>query len=159
MDEPILDTIAPSDMEEVYRREGPRVWRALVLHTRDPEIASDAAAEAFAQALARGDELRSPERWIWTVAFRVANGHLKERGRNAGPPIDRAVQAPPELLELTEALSRLSPRQRASVILHYFGGYGLREIAGMLGSSTAAIGVHLHRARARLRDLLEDDHA
>ena len=155
----MAETIAPSRMEEVYRREGPRLWKALVLHTRDPEMASDAAAEAFAQAIARGDAIREPDRWVWTVAFRVANGHLKERGRNAGPPIDRAVQGDTELLELTEALARLSPRQRASMILHYLGGYRLREIAGMLGSSTAAVGVHLHRARARLRDLLEDDHA
>src|SRR5207247_3672685 len=47
----------------------------------DPEIASDSVAEAFAQALGRGDALVDPLAWIWRVAFRVAAGELNERRR------------------------------------------------------------------------------
>src|SRR2546430_12508817 len=45
--------------------------------------ASDAMAEAFAQALARGNELRSPQRWVWRAAFRIAAGELKARLRRS----------------------------------------------------------------------------
>ena len=56
----------------------------VLLFSSDPDVASDAVAEAFAQALRRGDALRDPERWVWKVAFRVAAAELKE-GRRTGP--------------------------------------------------------------------------
>jgi RNA polymerase sigma-70 factor (ECF subfamily) len=135
------------------------MWRALMLYTRDPEITSDAVAEAFAQALARGDALRAPDRWIWKVAFRVADGQLKERRRDEPPGAAPTVEMDDETRDLAEALERLSPRQRASIVLHYIGGYRQREVAALIGSTTAAVGVHLHRGRARLRTLLENDDA
>jgi RNA polymerase sigma-70 factor (ECF subfamily) len=158
--EPRIDTKTRSVIEELYRGDGARMWRAIMLYTRDPEIASDAVAEAFAQALARGDALRTPDRWVWKVAFRVADGHLKDRGRRAGSePPDIGVEASPFSLDLSRALARLSRRQRAAVVLHYLGGYSQREIAARIGSTTAAVGVHIHRARANLRKHLEDDDA
>ena len=48
----------------------------------DREVASDAVAEAFAQALRRGDAIRSPERWLWRTIFRIAAGELKQTGRH-----------------------------------------------------------------------------
>ena len=48
-------------LKRVYEEEGARLWRAVYLYAADREVASDAVAEAFAQALRRGDDLRSPE--------------------------------------------------------------------------------------------------
>ena len=47
------------------------------------ELASEAMAEAFAQALGRGAAVAPPDRWIWRTAFRIAAGELKERRRVA----------------------------------------------------------------------------
>ena len=47
------------------------------------------------------------------------------------------------------ALARLSPRQRAAFVLHYYADYPAKEIASIVGSSPATVAVHLHRARAR----------
>jgi len=52
------------------------------------------------------------------------------------------------------ALARLSPKQRAAAVLHFRDGYTQAEIAELIGSTTSAVGVHLHRARTRLADLL-----
>jgi hypothetical protein len=40
------------------------MWRALLVFAGDAEVASDAVAEAFAQALRRGGEIRDPKRWV-----------------------------------------------------------------------------------------------
>jgi DNA-directed RNA polymerase specialized sigma24 family protein len=80
----VQDLLVSDDrrMEGVYRAEAARLWRALVAFSGDPDLASDAVSEAFAQALAVGDQhLRSPAGWIRHVAFRVASGELKERPR------------------------------------------------------------------------------
>ncbi len=42
-------------VEAVYRSLHPRLWRSLLAFTGDAELASDAEAEAFAQALGRGE--------------------------------------------------------------------------------------------------------
>jgi RNA polymerase sigma-70 factor, ECF subfamily len=59
--------------------------------------------------------------------------------------------------ELVIALRRLSPKQRAAAVLHFCEGYTLAEVAELIDSTPSAVGVHLHRARARLTDLLGDD--
>lgn len=59
--------------------------------------------------------------------------------------------------ELVEALRQLSPRQRASVVLHHAAGYPVREVAAILGSTPAAVKVHLKRGRDRLRESLGED--
>ena len=42
-------------------------------------------------------------------------------------------------------------------VLHFRDGYTLSETAEIIGSTTAAVGVHLNRAPKRLRNLLGDD--
>lgn len=124
----------------------------------DPEVASDAVAEAFAQVLRRGDAIHDPTRWVWRSAFRIAAGMAKER-RRIGPEQDVGFSYEMELpaRELVDALRQLSPRQRASVVLHHAAGYPVREVAAILGSTPAAVKVHLKRGRDRLRRLLEED--
>jgi RNA polymerase sigma-70 factor, ECF subfamily len=140
-------------IEALYRKDGDRLWWALLAWSGDREIASDAVAEAYAQVLRRGPEVRDPGAWVWRVAFRVAAGELKRRGR-FGPPADAAYELP-EPSELFAALAQLSDRQRAAVVLHHLAGYPLKEIAAVLGVNKATVGVHLTRGRRRLRELLE----
>jgi RNA polymerase sigma-70 factor (ECF subfamily) len=146
-------------LERVYEEEGARLWRAVYLYAADREVASDAVAEAFAQALHRGGDLRSPERWVWRTAFRIAAGELKRRRNEGGSLTDAGYEVPDETAELLVALARLSPKQRAAIVLHYHARYSLKEVAGIIGSTPAAVGVHLHRGRKRLRELLGEDDA
>ena len=44
-----------SRFEELYRAHGPRLLRNVLLYSGDREIANDAVAEAFAQAMRRGE--------------------------------------------------------------------------------------------------------
>jgi len=147
------------ELERLYREQGDRMWRSVLAFAGDPEVAKDAVAEAFAQALRRGDELRDPERWLWRAAFRIAAGELKERGRQAAVVPEGSYEMEEPARELMEALRKLSGKQRAAVVLHHAGGYSVRDVATIIGSTSAAVRVHLMRARRRLRELLEDDDA
>jgi RNA polymerase sigma-70 factor (ECF subfamily) len=144
-----------SAVERSYREQGERLWRAVFLFCADREVASDAVAEAFAQALRRQDAIRDVDRWVWRSAFAIARGELKRRRGNT-ELIEIAVEMPPSAVDVLRALTRLSPKQRAAMVLHHYAGYSNRETAALIGSTPAAVGVHLERARARLRDLLED---
>lgn len=63
----------------LFEEESAKLWRSILLHTADPELASDATAEAFAQLLRRGDGVRDPRAWLWRAAFRIADGELARR--------------------------------------------------------------------------------
>jgi RNA polymerase sigma factor (sigma-70 family) len=52
------------------------------------------------------------------------------------------------------ALRQFSPSQRAAVFLHYQADLPVREVAKLMGTSAAAVRVHLMRGRRRLADLL-----
>jgi len=144
-----------SELERLFEKEAKRIWRALVAYAGDREVASDAMAEAFAQALARGDELRSPERWVWRAAFRIAAGELKARLRDRALAEDPAYEMPEPPHDLIATLATLSPNQRAALILYHYAGYSTREIGQILGCSAATVRVHLSQGRRRLRHSLE----
>ncbi len=107
-------TEAGETLERLYREQGARLWRSLFAFSGDPEVASDALAEAFAQALARGNAIVRPDGWIWTAAFRIASGQLKERRRRPPRSAERAsYEMPAEVIDLVAALAQL-PNQSAS---------------------------------------------
>jgi RNA polymerase sigma-70 factor (ECF subfamily) len=154
----VTDAIADA-LERVYREEGERLWRAVFAYAGDRRVADDAVAEAFAQALRRGDAVRDPARWVWAASFRIAKGELAERRRQGGDrPPEVAYELPEPARDVVDALARLSPRQRACVVLHHYAGYPVKEIATMIGSTNAAVKVHLSQGRKRLRTLLDEEH-
>jgi DNA-directed RNA polymerase specialized sigma24 family protein len=105
-------------VERVWREQGAKLWRSLVAFTGDPEVATDAMAEAFAQALGRGDAVREHDRWIWRSSFRIAAGELKARGQRPGREDESVYVMPEPIADLVRALGTLSPNQRAAAILH-----------------------------------------
>ncbi|MFL6204226.1 MAG: RNA polymerase sigma factor [Acidimicrobiales bacterium] len=144
-------------VEALYRAEGARLWSAVRGYAGDRSVADDAVAEAFAQLLRRGDEVHNPAAWVWTTAFRTAARELQRRRMTEPDPPDRACDPAMSDHRLLSAIAQLSPRQRASVVLHYYADRPVKEIAEILGSTTAAVSVHLFRARKNLRNILGDD--
>jgi RNA polymerase sigma factor (sigma-70 family) len=144
-------------VENVWREHGTKLWRSVLEFSGDPDVASEAVSEAFAQALARDAAIQDAERWIWRASFLIARGILKDRGR---APVLRQVSPvePPEpITDLVQALRRLSPNQRAAAVLHYYADLPTAEVARILGCSQTTVRVHLMQARRRLRTLLGAD--
>jgi RNA polymerase sigma-70 factor (ECF subfamily) len=157
MQEPALRRVVTSPVERLYREQGDRMWRSVLAFSGDPDVASDAVAEAFAQALRRGDALRDPGPWTWRAAFRIARGELKARRRRPVPIRAPHVEMPEPAVELVRALRQLPARQRAAVVLHHAADLPVREVAAALGTSAAAARMSLTRGRRRLRELLKED--
>jgi len=142
----------------VWREHGARIWRALLEFTGDPDVASDALAEAFSQAIARGDAIVDAERWVWRASFKIAAGYLKDRravAATAGP--DHPIDLPEPVIDLVAALRTLSTSQRAAAVLHYYADLPVNEVARILDCTQTTVRVHLMQARRRLRPLLEVD--
>lgn len=142
--------------EALYRDEGDRLWRALLAFAGDHEIASDAVAEAFAQALRRGQALTNPEAWVWRAGFRIAAGELKRRGATTSTIPDTGFLEAEVDTELIDALAQLPVKQRAAVVLFYYADASVREVARLTGTSQIAVRANLSRGRKRLKQILGD---
>jgi RNA polymerase sigma-70 factor (ECF subfamily) len=154
----VAPVAAGSEVEAVYRQDGDRLWRALYAFAGNEDVASDAVAEAFAQALRRGSAIREVRAWVWRSAFQIAKGDLKRQsGLTRGPMPDRGVHDVHPDGHLLDALQGLTPQQRAVIVLHYYVDCPVREIARRTGINPLAVRAHLSRGRKRLRVLLGDD--
>ena len=156
---PSQEAPAPALVDEfdrLYRRDGARMWRALAAYSGSREVAQDAVSEAFAQAIARGSAIRSPQRWVWKAAYRIAAGELQRRRAQSSLTFEPVIEEAEPAWEILAALGRLSPEQRAAVVLHYYAGYPAREIARITESTPGAVWMCLSRGRRRLRRILED---
>ncbi len=145
-------------IEALYREEADRLWRALYAFSSDAEVASDAVAESFAQAIRRGTAIRDPRAWVWKSGFRIASGELKRRSQSVHVVPDRSYYDPETDTELLSALAQLSDGQRAAVVLHYYADASVREISRRTGMSQLAVRANLSRGRKRLKLLLGDRH-
>ena len=144
------------------------IWR-MVRNTHDAEeICQDAFLKAFASLDSFSVEYRFST-WLFTIGYRVCLNRLR-RKRPIGDvdieslSIARADSVPDilesaDLAELKDqiwaAVDRLSPPQRATVILFYRLDKSCHDIARVLEVPVATVKSHLHRARNRLREMLE----
>lgn len=113
------------------------------------------------EALRRYEERGSFASWIKRVTIRVALSRLRTERRTTD--IDHALEAQSPARDvvthvaLRDAIASLSPALRAVLVLKEIEGFSHADIASMLGISTAASEVRLHRALRALRTILRDD--
>jgi RNA polymerase sigma-70 factor (ECF subfamily) len=157
--EAVATAVEPAvTIEALYRQEADKMWRALFAFSADAEIASDAVAESFAQAIRRGPAIRDPRAWVWKSGFKIASGELKLRSRSVHVIPDSSYFDPEADTELLTALAQLSDGQRAAVVLHYYADAPVREISRRTGMSQLSVRANLSRGRKRLKQLLGERH-
>jgi RNA polymerase sigma-70 factor (ECF subfamily) len=127
----------------------------------DREELDDVLQEAYAKAFAalprfRGDStLRT---WLYRIVYTTCLDHLKRQRPEPvtlPPELEGAAADPADLVAtrsiLAEALARLSPIERAAVLLVDAEGLSYDDAAAIAGVATGTIASRLSRARASLR--------
>lgn len=140
-----------------------RVYAYVAYRMGDGPDAEDVTSETFARALRYRDSYDAakgaPISWLIGIARRCVDESFGEP-RPASDPPERAAAGDLETealerLTLASALGRLGERDRELIALRYGADLSARQIAQRLESSTNAVEVALHRARSRLRAVLE----
>ncbi len=131
--------------------------------------AEDASQEAFMKAykgLKKYDPKRPFVSWMLAIAYNQCIDQLRRRritwvGFEAlfdrsdlqSPSAEATVDASGEAERVQEALSALSTKDRAAVVLRYWYDYSYDEIAETLSLTNSAVKSRLHRARRELMDV------
>lgn len=157
-----------SAMERLYRAHSDRVYTVVRRLAGDDALADDLAQEAWIRAFEKlhlFEGKSSFGTWMYRLATNTALNHLRSAGRhreleeeaseevNPAPstPVDDAVI---NQKILSEALDRLPPGYREVLVLHDVEGLTHKEIAEKLDVATGTSKSQLHKARARMRELI-----
>lgn len=158
---------------------GELVWRyrdtvyTLAVRLVGPNLAGDVAQEALIRAWRamprfRGDAALAT--WLHRITVNTAWTMRKRAARHEAQQLDESVYdqaidhatGPEKAGEMVEvraglraAIGQLSPGQRAVLVLRDVYGWSHAEVARELGITHTTAKVRLHRARKRLRTLLE----
>ena len=147
-----------SEFNEFYTGSFRRVVGQLYAMTGNLTESEDSVQEAYARAWQRWDEVSGysdREAWIRTVAYRYSVS-VWRKAVNRGTAHRRAVTtfevpAPtPDLLDLMDALRRISPLQRRVIVLHYLVDLSVAQIAEETGTPEGTVKSHLKRGREAL---------
>ncbi len=161
-----------TDWRAIVDCHGRMVWETAYRLLGNHADAADCFQDTFLSALAvsRREPVRSWPRLLHRLATARALDRLRQRLRRArrsgevadwaavaagNPTPVQAAQASELRAKLRRALAQL-PRKQADVFcLRCLQQMSYQDIADELGMKTNAVGVLLHRARSRLRELLD----
>lgn len=157
------------------------VYSVALRYMRAPDMADDITQDTFLRAYRSIDTFNNDNgvgfrSWLLRIAGNRALDVLRSQKRWPADSLDAAMddedsswspEDPSETpLEFTErgdlaqhlewALGQISPDQRMVVILSDIQGHSYDEIAEITGVAPGTVKSRLHRARARLRDVLQD---
>jgi RNA polymerase sigma-70 factor (ECF subfamily) len=157
----IYDRYAPQVERWARRLAGPRFDVEDLLH------------DIFLVVIRRGHEFRGDAKvstWLFriteqVVRWRRRNDSLRRWlwGRHQQELVDASLSAPTPLeeferrergLKLYQALDRLPEKLRTALVLFELEGLSGEEVAALTGTELGTVWVRLHRARAKLADVL-----
>jgi RNA polymerase sigma-70 factor (ECF subfamily) len=152
----------PSEFEQVYEECYEAVHRYAARRVA-PEAVQDVVSDTFLAAWRRYGELNGePLPWLLGIARRTAANHRRSRARRdalrerlsseLAPSVGQAVNDRDP--QVAAALATLADRDREALMLVAWDGLEHRVAATVMGCSTGAFTVRVHRARRKLERCL-----
>jgi RNA polymerase sigma factor (sigma-70 family) len=145
-----------------------RLYAIARLILRDTHQAEDAVQEALTRAWRQLPRLRDPERWDAWLYRLIVNACADEgRRRRRWSAEVRMIRSEPTTLDSAASLAdrdqiergfrRLKPSQRAAVVLRFYVGMSVSEVAEALGVPTGTAKSRIYYATEAMRAALEAD--
>jgi RNA polymerase sigma factor (sigma-70 family) len=168
MDRALVDRARAGDREayeRLARSVGDGLFQVAYRILRDLDSAEDAVQRALVAIWRDLPKLRDPDRfeaWAYRVVTRTSLEEARQWRRQgqiretvpvepSEPDASRSVVIRDEL---AHAFDDLRPEHRAVVVLHYYVGLPLAEIAEILGIPYGTVGSRLHYALRHMRTSL-----
>lgn len=143
----------PAALVEFYDDEFVGLVRLAYLLVGSTAVAEEVVQDAFVACRERWGGIRSsPGGYVRSAVVngaraRTRRGWVEARHRPDPPPPD----APSELLELRDALSRLSWEQRTAIVLRFWVDLPDEQTAEVMGCAPGTVRSHISRGVAALR--------
>ena len=141
-----------ADFADQLAQHIPRLRRYARALTHDPAWSDDLVQDTLERALQRRWQFRvdsSLTAWLFTILYRLFLNDVARRGKQA--PDDSEVPEPavtpdfPLQIDVQRALAKLTPEQRAVIVLRHLLEYTPGEIAELLDLPRGTVNSRLRR--------------
>jgi RNA polymerase sigma factor (sigma-70 family) len=152
---------------ELARAAVVRLDEAARLILRDPELARDAVQDALIRAWKDLPKLRDADRfdaWLRRLTVNACFDQARRRRRRVievelmpmhAPATSDSTAAHADREQVDQVLRGLDDHGRAIVVLHYYLGLSLTDVAATLGVPIGTVKSRLHRALGEMRVAIE----
>ena len=152
-----------SDFRAFYREHRDRLFAYLMRSTGDYYLAGDILQESFTRYLEKyGEEAPRPA-LLYTIARNAVVDGYRKQGRDTplldeqepsanNPETDMMVRE--DYRRVLAAMQELEPEERDILSLVVSSGLPYRKIARIAGTSEANVKVRVHRARVKLKKMM-----
>jgi RNA polymerase sigma-70 factor, ECF subfamily len=160
---------------ELVHRYQASVRRFLRRLTGRDDLADDLAQDTFVRMLSyagRYDPKYPMRTWLLTIARRLSINRGRRNGRVVltdqflgtqaveTAPDEQVIRADSQQalrIRLNDAMKELTDSQREALLLFHQQGLGVNEVAEVMGLPAGTVKSHLHRGRAAMRRILQQD--
>ncbi|HMD09299.1 MAG TPA: sigma-70 family RNA polymerase sigma factor [Candidatus Acidoferrum sp.] len=165
--------------EHLYQLHSRRVYALCLRMVGNPSDAEDLMQEAFLQLFRKIGTFRGESAfstWLHRMTVNVVLMRLRKKSlpaasleettepdeetggprKDIGAP-DLRLSGAVDRVNLERSIEKLPPGYRTVFVLHDVQGFEHNEIAGIMGCSVGNSKSQLHKARTRLRELLQED--
>jgi RNA polymerase sigma-70 factor (ECF subfamily) len=132
----------------------------------DEDTAHEIASEAFVRLLSKWtspDKLENPQSYLFMIATNLVRDHWRkaERERRAIRNVTAGSDPEPSTnpaqdVDVRELIAALPAKLRDPFLLHYYAGFGVKEIAALVKRPEGTVKADLYHARARLKEALAE---
>ena len=132
----------------------------------DDETAHEIASEAFVRLLSKWtspDKLDNPQSYLFMIATNLVRDHWRkaERERRAMRNVTAGSDPEPSTnpaqdVDVRELIASLPAKLRDPFLLHYYAGFGVKEIAALVKRPEGTVMADLYHARAKLKEALAE---
>lgn len=156
------------ELAELYEQHSAALWRQVVRMTGDTAVAEDIVQETLLRAWRKRSSLDTDPAGLRPWLFRVAHNLVVDDVRSARHRHESVAAALPEratadrsdalfdAMVIESALAELSVDHRAAVVLAYYGGRTVPEIARELDVAPGTVKSRLHYGLRALRLALQE---
>ena len=154
--------------EEIYSKYANDVLRICCFYLRDRQQAEDITQDVFVKMLTHAPELEAghEKAWLLKVALNRCRDHWRSgwvKRMVLGSPAMELTPDPADMdarmekQELLAAIGKLPPDFKDAILLFYYQGFEINEIAEMTGLPEGTVSSRLSRARNKLKSVLKED--
>lgn len=146
--------------DAAYDAYGIMVYRLAMVYLGRHADAEDVTQEVFFKLLYKSPAFSDQEhekRWLLRVTANQCKDQLRGFWRKRAVALDADYPiGGPDAFSVADAVVRLPEKYKAAIHLHYYEGYSVAEIAGILKLSQSAVKMRLSRGREMLKLEMED---
>ncbi len=154
---------ADFEMERLLKQYGAPILRMCFLYLGDRQLAEDAVQDTFLKVFRNSSQFQgrcAEKTWIVRIAINVCKNHLRNHWWKhiaaekalLNIPADDDLAAADDTLVLE--VMRLPLKYKEVILLHYYHGLNVHEVAGTLKLPESTVYTRLNRGRSILKNKL-----